>query len=301
MAKPSMLIRWSGPASMLGGVLLIVQFSLSSALGPSQGNPTTSNHYEIYDSLLYVVYNVLFDAALLLFAVGLVGLHARRVSRSGRLGKMGLLLALGAGTLVVVSAFAALAVALWPRSSVLLVLFTQLSAIVFLVIGLVLLSMASAQTTAAKDWISGLGGRGILLILGSGLGAALLSDALEEIINGVYLGLPGNHLLHVLVTIPVAAWVARKVSMAPVLYGVVVGLISGIANQLFNHAIVHPGSMNWTEITIIMVSCVGAGGLGGFIGQATLAEQETLYRASQAIGVVASLQNIVDAIGNHLK
>jgi signal transduction histidine kinase len=79
-----------------------------------------------------------------------------------------------------------------------------------------------------------------------------------------------------------------------------VGLISGIANQIFNHAILHPGSMTWYEITIILVSCVAAGGLGGFIGRATLAEQETLYRASQAIGVVASLQNIVDAIGEHL-
>jgi signal transduction histidine kinase len=297
MAKPSILTRWSGPASMVGTVLLILQVTLSSALGPGQG---TSNPYEIYNSLLYVVYNVLFDGALLLFAVGLVGLHSRRVPRSGRLGEMSRLLALGAGALVVISAFAALAVGLWPRSSVLLVLFTQLSAIVCLVIGLVLLGIASMQTTAPKDWISGLGRRGILLILGSSLGAALLSDALERVINGSYLGLRGNHLLHVLVTIPVAAWVARKIGTAPVLYGVVVGLISGIANQIFNHAILHPGSMTWYEITIILVSCVGAGGLGGFIGRATLAEQETLYRASQAIGVVTSLQDIVDAIGEHL-
>jgi hypothetical protein len=105
MAKPSILTRWSGPASMMGTVLLIVQVALSSTLGPGQG---TSNPYEIYDSLLYVVYNVLFDGALLLFAVGLVGLHARRASRSGRLGKMSRLLALGAGALVVISAFAAL-------------------------------------------------------------------------------------------------------------------------------------------------------------------------------------------------
>jgi signal transduction histidine kinase len=297
MAKPSILTRWREPASMMGTVLLIVQLALSSVLGPGQG---TSNPYEIYDSLLYVIYNVLFDGALLLFAVGLVGLHARQVPRSGRLGKMGWLLALGAGALAIVSAFAALAVGVWPRSSVLLVLFTQLSAIVCLVIGLVLLGIASMQTTAPKDWISGLRRRGILLILGSSLGAALLSDALERIINGSYLGLRGNHLLHVLVTIPVAAWVARKIGTAPVLYGVVVGLISGIANQIFNHAILHPGSMTWYEITIILVSCVGAGGLGGFVGRATLAEQETLYRASQAIGVVASLQDIVDAIGEHL-
>jgi signal transduction histidine kinase len=282
---------------MVGTVLLIVQVALSSTLGPGQG---TSNPYEIYSSFLYVLYSVLFDGALLLFAVGLVGLHARRVPRSGRLGKVSRLLALGAGALAVIGAFGALAVGLSPRLSVLLVLFTQVSAIVSLVVGLVLLGIASVQTTASRDWISGLGRRGILLILGSSLGAALLSDALERIINGTYLGLRGNHLLHVLVTISVAAWVARKVGTAPVLYGVVVGLISGIANQIFNHAILHPGSMTWYEITIILVSCVGAGGLGGFVGRATLAEQETLYRASQAIGVVASLQDIVDAIGEHL-
>ena len=297
MAKPSILIRWSGPASVIGTGLLIVQVALSSALGPGQG---TANPYEIYDPLLYVVYNVLFDCALLLFAVGLVGLYTRQAPRSGRLGKMSRLLALGAGALVVISTFSVLAVGLWPRLSVLLVLFTQLSAIVCLVIGLVLLGIASVQTTTSQDWISGLGRRGILLILGGSLGAALLSDALERIISGTYLGLRGNHLLHVLVTIPVAAWVARKVGTAPILYGVVVGLISGIANQVFNHAILHPGSMTWYEITVILVSCVGAGGLGGFIARATLAEQETLYRASQAIGVVASLQDIVDAIGEHL-
>src|SRR5215212_1909077 len=297
MAKPPILTRWSGPASMMGTVLLIVQVALSTALGPGQG---TSDPYEIYDSLLYVLYNVLFDGALLLFAVGLLGLHTRWIPRPGRLGKTSRLLALAAGVLVVISAVAVLAAGFWPRSSVLLVLFTQLSAIVCLVIGLILLGIASLQTTASKDWISGLGRRGILLIIGSSLGAALLSDALERIVNGSYLGLRGNHLLHVLVTIPVAAWVARKVGTAPVLYGVVVGLISGIANQIFNHAILYPGSMTWYEITVILVSCVGAGGLGGIIGRATLAEQETLYRASQAIGVVASLQDIVDAIGEHL-
>ena len=297
MAKPSILSRWSGPASMVGTVLLIVQVALSSALGPGQG---TSNPYEIYDPLLYVVYNVLFGAALLLFAVGLVGLHDRRSLRSERSGKMSRFLAFSAGALAVVGLLAALVVGLWPRLAVLLVLFTQLSAIVCLVVGLVLLGVSAVRTSASQDWISSLGRRGLLLILATGLGAALLSDALERIINGSYLGLRGNHLLHVLVTIPVAAWVARKVGTAPVLYGVVVGLISGVANQTFNHAILQPGSMTWYEIAIILVSCVGAGGLGGFIARATLAEQETLYRASQAIGGVASLQDIVDAIGEHL-
>jgi signal transduction histidine kinase len=297
MAKPSILSRWSGPASMVGTVLLILQVALSSALGPGQG---TSSPYEIYDPLLYVLYNVLFGAALLLFAVGLVGLCDRQSLRSGRTGKISRFLALSAGALATVGILAALVAGVWPVPAVLLVLFAQLSAIVCLLVGLALLSTSAIRIGSSRDWISNLGRRGLLLILGTGLGAALLSDTLERIINGTYLGLKGNHLLHVLVTIPVATWVARRVGTAPVLCGLVVGLISGIANQIFNHAILRPGSMTWYEITVILVSCVGAGGLGGFIARATLAEQETLYRASQAIGVVASLQDIVDAIGEHL-
>src|SRR3712207_6672690 len=111
MAKPSILSRWSGPASLMGTVLLVVQVALSSALGPSQG---TSNPYEIYDPLLYMVYNVLFGATLLLFAVGLMGLHARRSLRSEQLGKLAQFLALSAGALAVVGTFIALLVGLWP-------------------------------------------------------------------------------------------------------------------------------------------------------------------------------------------
>ena len=297
MAKPSSLIRWSRPASMLGAVLLIVQLALSSVLGSDQG---TLNPPEVDDPLLYVLYNALFDAALFFFAVGLAGLHTQRAGHVRWLGRMGLFLALSAGALAIVSAFATLAVGLWPRSTVLLVFFAQLLAILCLVIGLAILGIVTTRATVLQDWISSLQGRGILLIFGAGLGAALLSDALERVINSSYLGLKGNHLLHVLVTIPVAAWVARKIGTAPVFYGVMVGLVSGIANQIFNHVVLQPGTMRWHEMAIIFVSCVVAGFLGGIIARSTLVEQETLYRASQAIGVVASLQDIVDAIGEHL-
>jgi signal transduction histidine kinase len=298
MAKPSSLIRWSGPASIMGAVLLVVQIALSSILGPAQG---TSNLYEIYNLPLFVIYNLLFDAALLLFAVGLVGLHARQAGRSGWLGRLGSSLAMIAAVALIISAFAAIMVGLWPTLYVPLAFFTQLLAGICLIVGLALLGVTTAGPAALRDWRTpGLHWRALLLILAVGLGAALLSDVLERIINSSYLGLRGNHLLHVLVTVPVAAWVARKVGTTPVLYGLLVGLISGIANQIFNHAILQPGTMRWYEMLIILVSCVVAGGLGGVIARYTLAEQETLYRASQAIGVVASLQDIVDAIGEHL-
>ena len=295
--KPSSLIKWSGPAAALGGAYLAVELVLSYVLGPAQ---SASDPYNIRNPILYAVYNLLFDAALLFFTVGLTGLYARQRERSGWLGTTGSFLALSAGALAAVSIVATLAVGLWPGFAVPVATFTQLLAISCLAIGLGLLGISAVRATMLQDWVSSLRWRGVLLILASGLGAALLSDALERIINSSYLGLKGNHLLHVLVTIPVAAWVARKVGTAPVLYGLLVGVISGIANQIFNHAILQPRSMTWYEMAIILISCVVAGGLGGIIARSTLAEQETLYRASQAIGVVASLQDIVDAIGEHL-
>jgi signal transduction histidine kinase len=299
VTSSSSLIRWSGPASILGAVLLAGQIALSSALGPDQG---ALFPYEIDDPLLYMVYNLLFNAALLLFVIGLVGLHARQAQtrHSGRLGSTGLFLALSAGALVAVGAVATFMVGLWPGAVVPLVFFAQLLAVFCLIVGVQVLVIAGMRAPASRDWISRLRWRWVLLILAAGLGAALLSDVLVRILNTSYLGLKGNHLLHVLVTIPVAAWVARKVGTAPVLYGVLVGLVSGIVNQIFNHAILSPGTMSWYEITIILISTVVAGSLGGATAHSNLVEQETLYRTGQALGEASSLQDVVDAIGEHL-
>jgi signal transduction histidine kinase len=145
---------------------------------------------------------------------------------------------------------------------------------------------------------SGLRWRAALLVLVASLGAALVSDVLVAVMNATILRLEGTHVLHVLVTIPAAIWVARKVGTAPVLYGVIVGLFSGIANQLYNHAL--EGTLTLYEVTVIMPLSVAAGGLGGIIARSTLAGQETLYRVSQAIGEASDLQGIVDAIGENL-
>jgi signal transduction histidine kinase len=140
--------------------------------------------------------------------------------------------------------------------------------------------------------------RAAFLILVASLGAALLAEPLEAIVTTTILGLKGGHVLHVLVTIPAAIWVARKVGTAPVLYGVVVGLFSGIANQIYNHGL--EGTLSPYEVSVIVPSCVAAGALGGVIARSTLAGQETLYRVSQAIGEASDLQGIVDAIGEQL-
>jgi signal transduction histidine kinase len=140
--------------------------------------------------------------------------------------------------------------------------------------------------------------RAALLILVASVGAALLAEPLETVTTTTILDLDGAHVLHVLVTIPAAIWVARKVGTAPVLYGLVVGLFSGIANQIYNHAL--QGTLTAYEVAVIVPASVAAGALGGIIARSTLAGQERLYRVSQAISEASGLQNIVDAIGEQL-
>jgi len=107
----SRLIWWGVPASTLGAVLLVAQWALYYTLGPAQG---TLDPWEVYDPLLFGVYNVLLGAALLLFSAWLAGLYARRAERSGWPEKVGSFLALSAGALAAVSIVATLVVAPWP-------------------------------------------------------------------------------------------------------------------------------------------------------------------------------------------
>ncbi|MEJ7815291.1 MAG: hypothetical protein WKF53_08940 [Rubrobacter sp.] len=72
----SRLARWGGLAAMLGGVMWV--FKGGAIMLTGEQPP------------------IVFEAALPLFAAGLVGLHARLGGRGGRLGKTGLLLAYAA-------------------------------------------------------------------------------------------------------------------------------------------------------------------------------------------------------------
>lgn len=84
MQTSSNLIRWSGLAAVLGGMMWVVKGGLIMLGGPDLGE------------LLIV--------ALLLFAVGLIGLHSRLGRHGGRLGRVGGFLAYVAATLSVVNA-----------------------------------------------------------------------------------------------------------------------------------------------------------------------------------------------------
>ncbi len=298
----SSFTRWIVPASILGAVLLVAQGILSLAW-PAQD---TSNPWEI-NPLLFVVYNLLLGAALLLFVVWLAGLHARRAELSGWPARTDLLLASSAGVLAAISIVATLMVVLWP-GFVLLVSLTQLLAVLCLVVGLVRWGTNTMQADSPSlEWISSVRWREVLLILAAGSAAALLTHGVEwVVVYGRFWDLSGAHWLHVLLTIPVAAWVAHKIGAAPILYGVLVGVFSGIANQVYFHSLLFWAQardvpLTPYEVTTILIGCVVAGLLGGIVARVWPAppEQEALYQASRAISAASSPQGIVDAIGEH--
>ena len=145
------LIRWGGLAAMVGGLMWVVKGG--SILLTGQQPP------------------VVFEAALLLFAVGLLGLHDRLEGRGGPLGKAGVLVA-----------YAALAAAALVLVAPLPPFYAVAGFGPFL--GLVLVGSASLQARvfpppwSALPLAMGLGGP--LLILAGG-GLALMGERLLEI------------------------------------------------------------------------------------------------------------------------
>jgi len=157
------------------------------------------------------------------------------------------------------------------------------------------------------------------VLLASG-GVYLLSIMLISVVIGVYAmilvvqtgGMPdaaqiekfagqigpwGGMATGILLMVGAAVWAARKAGTAPRLHGVLVGLVTTLISFCLDVAGGKlPGLMDAAAYVLIL----GAGWLGGLIGQAILAGQETLYRASRAIGAARSPQDIVVAIGEHL-
>lgn len=103
---PSSLIRWGGPAGVLGGVLWVliwVLFLLAHGTGTvdQQGRILTLTHYD-YSKFMVV--------PVVLFMVTLMSLYAQQQARSGRLGTAGFVLTLVSLALMAVG----LALSLWP-------------------------------------------------------------------------------------------------------------------------------------------------------------------------------------------
>ena len=125
----SNLIRWGGPAAMMGGVLWMVVFALF-ALRPS-GPGLTPPHRSFEGLYLPNLVSVV------LIVVGVVALHARLRSLYGRLGTAGFISALVGAAVLVVSG------ASWPW---------ELIGAIALLLGSLLMGVAALVVNAPLRW-----------------------------------------------------------------------------------------------------------------------------------------------------
>lgn len=165
------LIRWSGPAAMAAGALLIVTFLLSEFVA---------------DGFFYLI-----TLVFLLLLVALPGLQAQQAGRSGLLGRIGFSMALiGAAILVVLFAIVGVSETFFgfdPDESAVPLLFLAGGFFTFLV-GIILFGIATAR--------AGVFPRGAALLLTLGLPLALAIDILtgafsseeEQAAWGIYIG-----------------------------------------------------------------------------------------------------------------
>ena len=104
--------------------------------------------------------------------------------------------------------------------------------------------------------------------------------------------------VHLLANLIAASLTARRVGTAVVWYGMLIGLISTVANQLLIFVFVPPVDLG--ELAKYLIFGVVGGLLGGLEGQEALAGQRTLYEVSRRIGAAADPKDIAVAVGEHL-
>jgi hypothetical protein len=162
------LARWGGLAAMLGGVMWVVKGGAIMLTGEQPP--------------------VLFGAALPLFAVGLVGLHARLGGRGGRLGKTGVLVAYAAlASALVVLVGWTLAPAGWVPSEDSVTPLTPFIVLAGLgpFVGLVLLGIATLRVKAMPaPWSA------LPLVMGAGAVPLMLVGGILELVSERLFELP---------------------------------------------------------------------------------------------------------------
>ncbi len=90
MMSRSSLVRWSGPISILGSLLLLTCGLLQAFVGKLV--QAQIELYSILNVSLYVIFSLLFGVALALLAIGLMALY-ERLTQPGKWAKWGLILA----------------------------------------------------------------------------------------------------------------------------------------------------------------------------------------------------------------
>lgn len=93
----SNLSRLAGLAAIFGGILWLGFFILQ-ATAPAALN---TEPYTVTNPVAYVIYNLMFLLAVLLFVVALLGLYASQAERAGTAGKVGAVLAAVGGLLFI--------------------------------------------------------------------------------------------------------------------------------------------------------------------------------------------------------
>ena len=136
-------------------------------------------------------------------------------------------------------------------------------------------------------------------VLASTLVSALLNNktGLEQSEQfGYLMGAWGLPIVHMLLALVAASWVARRVGTAPVLHGMLIALVSVVVGQIAG--LVYE-SLYLEEVAKYLALALAGGLLGGIESRAALSGQEALHEASRAIGEAYSPQAIANAIGDN--
>ena len=108
------------------------------------------------------------------------------------------------------------------------------------------------------------------------------------------LGLP---LIHLLLVILAARWVAHWADGRFVLYGILVGLVALVGYELIGLSF---GPFRPDLAALFLPISLAGGWVGGLWGRVAVERQEALYRASRGIEASQEPEAIVKAIGEHL-
>jgi signal transduction histidine kinase len=104
--------------------------------------------------------------------------------------------------------------------------------------------------------------------------------------------------MHMLLTVLVVSWVARKVGTAAVAHGVLIALVSVAVGQIGIGLIYPP--LDLSEMTKYLVMALGGGLLGGIEGRSVLTGQEALYWASRDISAARDPRAVISAVDDYL-
>src|ERR671921_308520 len=108
----------------------------------------------------------------------------------------------------------------------------------------------------------------------------------------------GMPSIHMLLTALAASWLSRKVGGAALIHGVLMALVSVVANQVV--VLYDSPPLDLGEATTYLVMATAGGLLGGLEGRNVLAGQEALYRVSRNTSTARDPQDVLAAINDYL-